>query len=624
VPRGVAPPAPVALANAELHDEHPAPDRAAAAHTVRVATVKLESLFRLSEEMLSFKLTGGQRAADLRDLTVVVEMWRREWGKVESEVRRVQQHLEKRPAGGDEVPLYAPLVKLVAFLEWSHQYVKGLDARLRAVTKSAEQDTQSFGGMVDTLLEDAKKVLMLPFSALVEAFPRMVRDLSRSHAKEAELVVHGAHVEIDKRILDELRDPLTHVLRNCIDHGIETPSQRTALGKPARGTVTIAVTQVSGDQVEIIIADDGAGIELEKVKDAAVRCGVLSERERATLSAAATLPLIFHSEVSTSAAVTDISGRGLGMAIVRDKLEKLGGHIAVQTQPTTGTTFRLLVPLTLATLRGIVVEAGQQTFVVPTMNVERVIRVPAVAVQTIERKETISLNERTLPLVRLSNVLEIPARAGSDTRPDHLVALVIGAGERRIAFVVDRVLNEQEVLFKSLGKYLARVRNVAGATVLGSGQVVPILDVPDLMLSAAGAAVALPEARPESAGIAAPTKSILVAEDSITSRMLLKEILESAGYHVTTAVDGLDALTTLEKERFDLLLSDIEMPRMNGFDLTTKVRTHDRYARLPVVLVTGLESQLDRARGLDVGANAYIVKSSFDQSNLLDVIQRLV
>jgi two-component system chemotaxis sensor kinase CheA len=438
------------------------------------------------------------------------------------------------------------------------------------------------------------------------------------------LILQGIHVEIDKRILEEMKDPLIHLLRNCVDHGIEKPEEREVRNKPRCGKITIAISRVSGNKVEILITDDGAGIEIAKVKEAAVKRGIVSQKEVEHLDEQEALLFIFQSEISTSPIITSISGRGMGLAIVREKVEKLGGHISVEAKPQIGSSFRILLPVLLATFRGIHIKTADQVFVIPTANVERVLRLKPEAIKTVENKETISLNGRVVSLVRLNEVLALPRQERIGEEAGFIKVLVLSAAEKRIAFVVDEVLDEQEVLVKNLGKQLARVRNVACATVLGTGKVVPILHVPDLIKSA----VRMPGTGMRT--VITPdqdktkSKSILVVEDSITSRMLLKNILESAGYQIKTAVDGVDALMVLKTEIFDLVVADVEMPRMNGFDLITKIRGDKKIAQLPVVLVTALESREDRERGVEVGANAYIVKSSFDQSDLLEVIQRLI
>ena len=493
--------------------------------------------------------------------------------------------------------------------------------------RSAERrirTAKSIGKLVDDLLEDSKKLLLLPFATLAAPFPKLVRDLCRDQGKEADLVVQGDEVEIDKRILEEMKIPLIHLLRNSVDHGIEAPDERRRLGKPSRATITLAVSRVNGNKVELLVSDDGAGIDAGKVKASAVEHGVLTADAARQLGEAEAQRLIFEADVTTSPMITRLSGRGLGLAIVREKTEKLGGTVSVESQSRQGTQFSIVLPSTLATFRGILVEAAQRLFVVPTVHVERVARVNADEIRTVEGRDTVSLSGRAIALVRLADVLELPrAKSNGDAHAATLV-LVLGTGDQRIAFAVDAVRDEQEVLVKPLRAPLSRVRNIAGATVLGSGQVAPILNVSDLLKSARKAGSAVARAAAGARPAHAEAHSVLVAEDSITSRMLLKSILESAGYKVKTAVDGMEAFTLLRAEPFDLVVSDVEMPRLNGFDLTAKIRADKKLAELPVVLVTALETREDRERGIDVGANAYIVKSSFDQSHLLDAIRRLV
>jgi two-component system chemotaxis sensor kinase CheA len=596
----------------------------ASTETVRIKASKLDALFLQAEEMLAVKLKTSLHAAELRGLATMLDAWRREWAKVHTDIRKTQRLLEKEENRSSQDPIYVQAAKLVDFLDWTHDHLKALDKTLLQVTRAVAQDQQSLSSMVDILLEDAKKVLMLPFASALEVLPKMVRDLSRAQGKDIDFTLQGGEVEIDKRILEEMKDPLIHLLRNCVDHGIESPGEREQRQKPPRGAISLAIAPGDGNTVEIVVTDDGAGIDVPKVRAAAVKCGLISRKAVEQLSDQEALALIFQSEVSTSATVSDLSGRGLGMAIVREKVEKLGGQIAVETQPHHGSTFRIRLPLTLATFRGIQVHTAGQIFVVPTANVERVVRVKREDIHTVANKEMISLAGYTLPLIRLDRALGLTIKARNDENGRFQLALVVGQEERQIAFGVDTVVSEQEVLFKSLGKQLVRVRNIAGATILGSGQVVPVLNISDLLASAGGNSLALPLPSVDPLDEEPQKRSILVAEDSITSRMLLKEILESAGYTVATAIDGEDAFSTLQRTPFDLIVSDVEMPRMNGFALTSKIRGDERYAQLPVVLVTGLESQADRERGIDAGANAYVVKGSFDQSNLLETIRRLI
>ncbi len=597
----------------------------ATGETIRVATTKLDALLLQAEEMLAIRQAIGERTTELRDLLGSLLKWHKEWTKVSTRARKLQRLYEGTTEQERQAQPYLPLAHdLLEFFFWNESHFSGLESALKNVTRAAERDHKQAGTLIGRLLDDTKKVLMLPFASLLNSFPKMVRDLSRTLSKDVELSMQGTEVEVDKRILDAIKDPLIHLLRNCVDHGIEAQNARTDKGKDTRGIVSISVSQVGVSKVEIVVADDGAGINRAAVVAAAVKKGVLTEQEANVIDERTALGLIFQSDVSTSATVTDLSGRGLGMAIVREKVERLGGQIWVETTPGEGTRFRILLPLTLATFRGFFVETRGSMFVIPTINVERVVRIRPADIKLIEDVETVTLNDRPVGLAYLHNVLDIPTHEQVDPTAGFLRGLVLTSSDRRVLFCVDHIVNEQEVLFKNLGTYLTEVAHVAGVTVLGSGKVVPILDVPNLVRTAIDGAPTRQPRRSE-VSIREPEKrSILLAEDSVTSRMLLKGILESAGYAVSTAVDGLDALSQLGRQSFDLVVSDVEMPRMNGFELTAKIRAHEKHMHLPVVLVTGLDSPADRERGMEAGASAYIVKGDFTQDDLLTTVQRFL
>ncbi len=611
---------PVGTAATLLSPHDIAPEKPGAEETIRISVAKLDTQLLEAEEMLSAKLTAGQRAFDLGVLLDGFREWTREWAILQPEVRSLRQSLE-RPDSIQIAASQPGLSRLVEFCDWNCEYLRSLESKIAALTRTAEQDHLNVGKLVDDLLEDSKKLLMVPLAKLSPLFTKLVRDLCRDQGKKADLVIRGEEVEIDKRILEEMKDPFIHLLRNCVDHGIETPEQRARLGKSSRATIVLAVSPVNGNKVELLVSDDGAGIEVEKVKQSAVKHGFISQEEADRLSESESLALIFQSDVSASPIITQLSGRGLGLAIVREKSEKLGGHVSVESRRFAGATIRITLPVTLATFRGILVEAAEQLFIVPAAQVERVARFKPEDIQTVEGRETLVLNGRVIALFSLSELLGLPPARRNDPIAAASV-VILGTGDQLVAFSVDAVLDEQEVLVKQLGKPLSRVRNVAGATVLGSGRIAPILNVADLLKSARRSGSTVRVAAKADA-TEAQVRTILVVEDSITSRMFLKGILESAGYQVKTAVDGIEAFTTLRAERFDLVVSDVEMPRMNGFDLTAKIRADKKLMELPVVLVTALETREDRERGMDVGANAYLIKSSFDQSNLLEAVRRL-
>ncbi len=585
--------------------------------TVRVSTAKLDAILLQAEELLSAKLAARQRAIELQEMTTAFASWKKKWIRILPDLRGIEQSI--RGNGEKRNPR---INKLFDYLQWNTEFVKSAQDRIEGVEKAAKQDQRFLDTMVDNLLEDIKKVLMLPFSSLLDMFPKFVRDLSRDRGKDGELVIRGGEIEIDRRILEEMKDPLIHLVRNCIDHGIERKEERQAKGKVPRGVVTMGISQKEGGNVEVLVSDDGSGIDIEAVRAAALKAGIISREDSGKLGEQEVLSLIFRSGVSTSPMITDLSGRGLGLAIVLEKVEKLGGVVGVESNTGRGTTFRIVLPVTLATSRGILVRVAEHLFIIPMTGIERVMRVDKGDVRTVENRETIHHDGQAVSLVRLGSVLGLNTRESNDKEKIHVI--LISAGDKRIAFAVDQVENEQEVLVKDLGRQLSRVRNIAAATVLSTGKMVPILSVPDLMKSAVKGLPAVPVPLIRAEEGEEMRKSVLVVEDSITARTLLKNILEAAGYDVKTAVDGLDAFTTLRTEPFDMVISDVDMPRMNGFDLTDRIRHDKRLSELPVVLVTALESREDRERGIDVGANGYIVKSSFDQSNLLEVIKRLI
>jgi two-component system chemotaxis sensor kinase CheA len=412
-------------------------------------------------------------------------------------------------------------------------------------------------------------------------------------------------------------------LRNAVDHAIEPPEQRERAGKPRRATLALSVTQLGGSRVQITLADDGAGIDLQHVRTAAVRNGILSQAQAAQLEDGTAQALIFHSGLSTSDAVTPLSGRGLGLAIVQEHAQRLGGSVQVDSTRGRGTRFRIVVPATRATFRGILCEAAGRQFVVPATAVERVACLRADALRSVEGRIAVCIGEQVMALAHLAEVLGL-VEVSAAAKPENagLQVVVIGSGEQAVAFAVDAVIEECEVLVKPLRKPLLRIPNIAAAAVMGAGVLIPVLNPTDLLQSARRARAPAPVTPAKQAQVR--LKNVLVAEDSITSRLLLKSILQSAGYAVKTAVDGAEALTMLRTHPFDLLVSDVEMPRLNGFDLTTRVRSDKKLAELPVILVTALATREDKERGVDVGANAYIVKGNFDQDNLLASVERLI
>jgi len=573
---------------------------------VRIPVSKLDPLLMQAEEMIQSKIAVDQRTEELRDLCFELHEWKAETQKW------------KNRKSSATVELWNE------WLEDTEIHLNKAEHQIEQITRSMERNQHSLARIVNNQLEGMKQILMLPVSSLVETFPGMVREISKEQKKEIDFVITGNDLEIDKRILEELKDPLIHLIRNSIDHGIGKPEERLQQNKPERGKISLAFAAKESGQVEITISDDGKGINTEQLLNSALKSGIISKEKTERMGQKEVLNLIYQSGVSTSSIITDISGHGLGLPIVQEKVLKLNGKISVKSEPNNGTTFRILVPMTLATFSGILLTAKGFMFILPTMSVQRVIKVKTEDIKTIENQETIRVDNQIISVADLGEVLGLAeTKHPGFTKSNHTLIVVLASGESRFSFKVDEVTGEQEVLVKGMGKLLTRVRNISGATILGSGKIVPVLNVNDLLKSALKVKSKKNEKIEVEASVP-KTGKILVAEDSITSRTLLKSILKSVGYQVITSVDGADAFAKARAGDFDLIVSDVDMPNMNGFELTTKIKTDKKLSRIPVVLITALESSEDREQGLKAGADAYIIKSSFEQGDLLKVIKRLI
>ena len=355
---------------------HPEKDILPLPETVRISTAKLNAILVEAEELLSAKLALGQRVAELRETRALLSSWEREQAKIRPELRTFLRELEKEGNGNGNrshpdgrAGAATGIAKVAAFAQSTEHEMKALQSRLTVLAKSAEQDRRTLSIMVDRLLEDTRKALMLPFATFLESIPKLVRDLARDSGKDVDLVIRGGEIEVDRRILEEMKDPLVHLIRNCVDHGIEKPPQRKHRKKKPQGIVTIAISQKDGGKIEMLVSDDGAGINLPEVRASGLKAGAISQNEAAQMDDAATVSLIFQSGITTSPIVTDLSGRGLGLAIVREKVDKLGGTLAVETQADVGTSFRMVLPLTLAAFRGVLVRSQEQVLIVPSVQV---------------------------------------------------------------------------------------------------------------------------------------------------------------------------------------------------------------------------------------------------------------
>jgi two-component system chemotaxis sensor kinase CheA len=487
-------------------------------------------------------------------------------------------------------------------------------------------DSARLESTVNLLADQVRSIRLLPLSTVFALFPRMVRDLAREQGKEAELALEGGDITVDKRILEEMKDPLMHLIRNAIDHGIEPPDERERLGKPRGGTVRLRAVR-ENTTVLLEVSDDGRGLDPMAIRQVAIKRGLHDEATLAAMPPAQLQQLIFMAGFSTSTYVTELSGRGVGLDVVQVNVERIKGSIRLESAAGQGLTVQLRLPLSLATTRLLLVSVGDRLYGLPVEFVHTSRRVREEDIFTLEGRPAVLLDGQPVIAARLADLLELPAGERAATPPDTLACIVLQAGDERLGLLADDLLAEEEVVPKPLGAPLQRVRNVSALAMLGSGEICAVLNPVDLLRSS-HKGIRMAEGGVRSTELAMRSEAtkavVLLVEDSALIRAMEKRILEDGGYEVVTAVDGVDALNALSSHPFAAVVSDIVMPNMDGLALTARIRAEPRHKELPVILVTTLASDEDKRRGLDAGANAYIPKPSFDQRILLDTLKRLI
>ena len=589
-PRPSAPADPTATAPGEATLERRDGD------TLRVSANKLDTVLTRSGELLLAVRQSERRRDEWTTLEDAAS-------RLAADYRRLQALLSRDAAAETRAAV--------------QQVGAGID-KLKDGLERVVADAASGGrGLVRTagdLDSGVRSLRMVPFAEAGEGLERMVRDMALAAGKEVVFKLVGHEVELDRAVAERLKDPLLHLVRNAVDHGIEEPAARAAAGKPSAGTITVSAA-LKGAQVEIAVTDDGRGLDRARIREEARARGLPESAEDRDL-----LALVFHPGLSTARALTAVSGRGVGLDVVKSQVNALHGTVGLESVAGRGTTFAVTVPLTVTLIRALLVEAAGRTFAVATTQVMALRRLIPEEVRSVGGREMLAAIHGLLPLVSLAEALGLPAPRRDRGQGGFVV--LMEAGTSRVAFVVDELLAEQDLVVTGLGRRLRRVPNVAGCALLEDGGIALILSAAEL----AESALQGPARRPL-IGPAAPEttrKRVLVADDSVTTRTLEKTILEEAGYEVRLAADGHQAWRILQKEAIDLVVADVEMPGMDGFTLTETLRHSATLRRIPVVLVTSLSTDKDRARGLEVGADAYIVKSGFDRSRLLETVGQLL
>lgn len=562
-----------------------APDaHAGAADTVRVRLDKLDGLIKLMSEVSSSHSRARQRLAEVRDI-------------------------ERLARGGHGAGAAEPLAERL------HQFGQAL-----------RDDVLAQQLLMDEFHDRVLVMRMLPLAMVFDPAPRMLRELAASQDKRIECVVSGADMELDRQMIDKLGEPVLHLLRNALDHGIEAPAQRVAAGKPATGRISLCARQ-DGGGVVIEIADDGRGIDVAALREKAVHKGLVTREQAQAMSDAEAAELIFLPGLSTSAIITELSGRGVGMDVVkRCVVDELRGEIGIAATPDGGTVFALRLPLSLAMMRVLLVTAGGMPFGFVAQHVVALLRVPEQELLTLAARRSVAIDKEFVPVVALAALLRLPGQGGASAAPGpnagSRLLLVLRVRNDRLALLVDELDDERDLVIKPLPEHLRGVALVAGLVGTGRGDLVNVLHAPALLELARAARNETAQAAHDDGTAAAPR--ILVVDDSMNTREIERDVLEAHGYQVVLADDGQDGLAKAQAQAFDAVLTDIEMPHMNGFVLTERLRQLDAYRDIPIIIITSLEKETDKRRGIEVGADAYIVKGDFERSNLLGVLATLL
>ena len=586
---------------------------------VRLTTGKLDRLLAESSDLLLARNRLERRLEQIDQLKDAFRGLRTDWSRIGPKLRRNGDlsggALTTQARGAVKRGEAAGVTSAAAALTLYRDDLKRIEHDLEELASGFRQDCRALGRSASGLQAEVHQTRMMPLGEACEGLGRMVRDLSAPLGKAVVLVVNGSDIEIDRAIIDAIRDPLRHLVRNAVDHAIEPVEIRRDAGKSETGHITVEAV-LRGAQVEISVTDDGRGLDVSAIREHARKRNLPGSESEDDL-----LRHIFVPGFSTAPMITELSGRGVGLDVVKTQIEALRGTVNVSSDTGYGTGFTLSLPLTLATIRALLITSGGQTFAIDTASIRQLLRVKPSEIQSLGGRSTLVRGTLPMPAARLSHLLSLPGSerlSGEDLTP----CVVIAAGVRDAALIVDDVQAEREMVVKSLGPRLAGLRNYSGGTVLPDGAAALILNCADLVAAAYGQVPTIPFA--DRVPDEARQQRILVADDSVTTRTMEKSILEAAGYEVMTAADGAEAWSMLQDKGADLVVSDVEMPRMDGFSLAEAIRGSHRFKEVPVILVTARESEEDRARGLRAGADAYLGKSAFDQRGLLDAVSQLL
>jgi len=621
IPAAPSPPVPAAPAAVEPAVALPPPPPEPDAEPARPVARPIETadrVVRVSADSLT-RLVGlaGESLVETRQLRPFVDAL--------LQLRSAQVDLADAVGGFDEkikaaeLPLPPALVALLATIR------ERADACLTSLTGHVE-DFESFArrneDLSNRLHQEVIVSRMRPLADGIRGFPRLVRDLARTLGKQVRFEVHGEQTGVDRDILDKLEAPLSHLVRNAVDHGLETPAERTAAGKPDTGEIRLEARHRAG-MLHITLTDDGRGIDVERLRARAIARGLVAKAVADQLTELELLEFLFLPGFSTKDQVTEISGRGVGLDVVQSMVKAVGGSVRVATQPGRQTVFTLQLPITMSVIRALLVDVGGEPYAFPLTRIDRILFCPHADIRTVEGRQYFDRDGVSIGLVLAAQILE----TGGGPPADPMPVVVISDRGQQFGMIVDAFLGERDLEVRPLDPRLGKVQDVNSASLLENGAPVLIVDVEDLVRSIDNVLMGRRLSRVEFERLAEQSrqrKRILVVDDSITVRELERQLLQARGFVVDVAVDGMDGWNAVRNAHYDLVVTDVDMPRMDGIGLVGLIKGDPARRDIPIVIVSYKDREEDRIRGLDAGANRYLTKSSFHDETFVDTIIDLI
>lgn len=593
--------------------------------TLHVESSKLDAMVSQIGELIATKIKTTKQLSELNNLNDKLEDWQKDFSKLIRHMKSYDKRFSKQDNETDTSSIIFIKQMLNTLTEQSKK-LNTIATGIAQIQHSNLEDDMKMRILIDDFDGMIKNIRVLPLATVFHLFGRMVRDIAHERGKDVELTITGSGTSADKKIIEEIKNPLIHILRNSIDHGIETPERRRELGKSPTGHIQISAKHLD-NKILIEVIDDGQGFNIEKIKEKALNKGFLTNEEISDMSDEEIMNIVFYPGFTTGDEVTSISGRGIGMDVVKSKIAQLNGTVKVISEFNVGSKIQIELPVTMATLTAFLIQSANQTFALPMSVINTIVCKTDKEIYHTHESLTILHNGKNIPVYNLAHLLNLK---GSQEENDMKTIIIIEISSKVIGIIVNKLLGEQEILHKKLSPPLYRIKNISGVTTLATGETCLILNAIDLIKnSTLQNAKKLSMTQPKVATIEEKKsklneKNILVVDDSITTRTLEKNILSSAGFNVTTANNPIDALKKINETHFDIILTDIEMPEMSGLEFLSQMKTNELYADIPIIVMSSLGDESQKRKAHSLGAEKYVVKGEFNQKAFVDMVSNIL